>query len=298
MSLFLNIILPIIAVFGIGFVLQRARGLNVQSLAVVSIYVLSPALVFSGLYEADLNSDYLIIAVFMMVLFYAMVAINKVLARIFRWDQSVESASILATGFMNSGNYGLPVVLFSFGEVALPYAIFIMIVQSIQNNFFGIYYASRSTSGMLIAFANVMKMPATYAAILAFFFQYMQVELPTPITDTVSMVGMAAIPMMMIILGMQLAKTRISRQNVPVIASGVMLKMIAAPIIASVFVWLVDVDPLIGAVLIIISAMPTAATTTMYAIEFDTQPDLVSSITFISTVISIVTLSVLLNIVL
>lgn len=54
---------------------------------------------------------------------------------------------------------------------------------------------------------------------------------------------------------------------------------------------------LIGTVLIIISAMPTAATTTMYAIEFDTEPELVSTITFISTVVSIVTITVLLNIV-
>src|SRR5699024_12416692 len=85
--------------------------------------------------------------------------------------------------------------------------------------------------------------------------------------------------------------------NWKVVISSVTLKMIAAPIIAYIFVSIVDVDPIIGAVLIIISAMPTAATTTMYAIEFDTEPDLVSSITFISTLMSILILSILLNIV-
>jgi len=296
-GLFFSVILPIIAVFATGFILQRIRVLDVQAVAAVSIYIFTPALVFDSLYEAEFNLGYMEILVFMFVLFYAMVFLNKLLAKVWKWEQSTESAAILATGFMNSGNYGLPVVLFSLGEKAVPYAIFIMVVQSLQNNFFGIYYASRSTSGMSRALKNVMKMPTTYAAIIAIGFQLLHVPMPKPVLSTVSMVGDAAIPLMMVMLGMQLGSIVSMRNNWQVIISGVMLKMIAAPLIAFLFVWALDVDPLIGAVLIIISAMPTAATTTMYAIEFDTEPDLVSSITFISTVLSIVTLSILLNII-
>ena len=73
--------------------------------------------------------------------------------------------------------------------------------------------------------------------------------------------------------------------------------MIAAPLFAFAFVALFNVDPLIGTILIIVSSMPTAATTTMYAIEFDTEPELVSSITFIATVLSVVTVTILLNII-
>src|SRR5699024_11018443 len=148
-----------------------------------SLYILSPALVFTALYEAEFSKDYLIIVIYMFVLFYFMVLLNKILAFIFKWEKSVESASILATGFMNSGNYGLPVVLFSLGERALPFAIFIMVMQSLQNNFFGIYYASRSTSGISRALKNVMKMPTTYAAIIAFLFQYLDVTIPTTMVD-------------------------------------------------------------------------------------------------------------------
>ncbi|PAV30951.1 transporter [Virgibacillus profundi] len=297
MSLFLNVILPIMAIFTSGFILQRIRLLDVKSISAVTLYILSPALVFVSLYDADFDSGFLIIFIYMFVLFFIMVLLNKILARIFKWSTSVESASILASGFMNSGNYGLPVVLFSVGETALPYAIFIMVVQALQNNFFGVYYASRSTSGMKRAFVNVMKMPTTYAAILAFVFQQFSVGVPESIHSTLSMVGNAAIPVMMVMLGMQLASITALSLNWQVIISSVSLKMIVAPLIAFGFITLVDVDPIIGTVLIIISAMPTAATTTMYAIEFDTEPDLVSSITFLATLISIVTLTILLNII-
>ncbi|PIC85412.1 transporter [Sporosarcina sp. P20a] len=297
MGLFFTVILPIISVFIVGFILQRVKGLHIKSISSLSIYILSPALVFSSLYKADFNASYMTILIYMFALFYAMVLLNKIMAKIFKWNKKVESASILATGFMNSGNYGLPVVLFSLGEKALPYAIFIMVIQSLQNNFFGVYYASRSTSGIGRSIKMVFKMPTTYAAIFAFVFQYFHITVPESIMSTTSMVGDAAIPVMMIMLGMQLGSVIRKKPNWQVVISGVVLKMVIAPILAFIFVLFVGMDPLVGTVLIIISAMPTAATTTMYAIEFDTEPELVSMITLISTLLSIVTLSVLLNVI-
>lgn len=297
MNLFFNVILPIMAVFTSGFILQRIRVLDVKSVSAVSLYILSPALVFITLYEAEFDSGYIVIIVFMFALFYFMVLLNKLLAKGFKWSPNTESAAILSTGFMNSGNYGLPVVLFSVGSAALPYAIFIMVVQSLQNNFFGVYYASRSTSGMRRAVGNVLKMPTTYAAILAFVFQYFSIGLPESAHSTLSMVGNAAIPVMMVMLGMQLGSIIGIKLNWQVVISAVTLKMLIAPLFTVVFISFVDMDPLIATVLLIISAMPTAATTTMYAIEFDTEPELVSSITLISTLVSIITLSILLNII-
>jgi malate permease and related proteins len=49
-------------------------------------------------------------------------------------------------------------------------------------------------------------------------------------------------------------------------------------------------------VMIISAAMPSAATTTMYAVQFDSKPELVSSITLITTLLSIVTIPITLNI--
>src|SRR5699024_5786219 len=116
MDLFLSVILPIISVFAIGFTIQRFREIDVRSVSTLSLYVLSPALVFIGLYDAEFDQSYVIIFIFMFVLLYVMVGLNKLLAIIFKWESKKESAAILATGFMNSGNYGLPVVLFSLGE--------------------------------------------------------------------------------------------------------------------------------------------------------------------------------------
>src|SRR5699024_12199914 len=97
------------------------------------------------------------------------------------------------------------------------------------------------------------------------------ISVPEPIMSTLYMVGDAAIPVMMVMLGIQLGSIMGVKLNWKVVISSVTLKMIAAPIIAYIFVSIVDVDLIIGAVLIIISVMLTEATTNMSANEFDTE---------------------------
>lgn len=295
MGLFFEVVLPIIAVFGAGFLLQRIRVIDVKSVATVSIYIFLPALVFTSLYEAEYDQRFTIIIVFAFVLLFMMIMLNKLLARIFKWNQSTESATILTTAFMNGGNYGVPVILFSVGDAAIPYAIFFMVLQSLVMNSFGVYYASKSKSGIPRAIKTIFKMPATYAAVLAFVFQKIPWEIPDAAYSTLTMVGNAAIPVMMVMLGMQLASITSLKFNWQVLTSAVVVRMIISPLIAFLFIMALDVDSLIGSVLLIVAAMPSAATTTMFAIEFDTEPDLVSSITLVTTLLSIITVTVLLN---
>lgn len=297
MAIFFQVVLPIMAVFGAGFVLQRIRVLDVKSLAAASIYIFLPALVFTNLYEASFNQGYTVIVIYAFLLLFLMIVLIKTCARAFKWTESVESGSILTTAFMNGGNYGVPVILFSIGEEAMPYAIFLMVLQTMIMNVFGVYYASRSTSGFLRALKTIFKMPATYAAVLGIGFQAMSVSIPESVYSTLTMLGNAAIPLMMVILGMQLASITSLKFDWQVILSASITRMVISPLFALLFIWLVPVEPVIGAVIVIVAAMPSAATTTMYAIEFDSEPDLVSSITLVTTLVSIITVTVLLNII-
>ena len=71
-----------------------------------------------------------------------------------------------------------------------------------------------------------------------------------------------------------------------------MLKLAISPVIAFCISLFLPVDDLVKQIMIIMAAMPTAANTTMYALQYNTDPEFVSSATFISTVLSLVTLPV------
>jgi predicted permease len=57
---------------------------------------------------------------------------------------------------------------------------------------------------------------------------------------------------------------------------------------------MLPMDPMMAKVLIVSAAMPSAATIVMYAVQFDSQPRLVSSVTLVTTLFSIFTITVLL----
>lgn len=295
MGIFFSIMLPIISVFGAGYILQRVKLIEVKSVAAVSIYIFMPIFFFISLYEAEYNKDYIVLIISIIFILIMMLLINKILAKVFNWSRSVESASILGSAFMNGGNYGIPVVVFSLGVGATHFAVFYMVMQSLVIQFFGVYYASRNTQGVIQGFRQVLRMPATYAAILAFVFKGLDWELPIGLYDTLKMVSAGSIPLMMIVLGMQLATIRTLRFNWQVLISAVSIRMIASPILAFIFITVLDLDPIIGGIILIMSAMPSAASATMFAIEFDTEPELVSSVMFVTTLLSFVSITILLN---
>lgn len=294
MSIFIEVILPIVSIFALGYVLQRIRKMDVRSVSAVTIYIFVPALVFEAFYTRDLSGEFSKILLMSFIILFAMIFINKILSVIFRWERSVESGMILSNAFMNAGNYGSPVILFAFGEEAFVYAVLFMSIQTIQMNFFGIYYALRGKSGMKQALLTILKMPATYAMLLAFLMKWLNIELATQAMEVVNMLAAVAIPLMMVGLGMQLANIAFREFDVSKVALSSSLRLIISPLITWLFVLIIPMSDLLGNVLIVIAAMPTAATTTMFALEFRARPDLVSSITLVTTVLSIFTISGLL----
>ena len=72
------------------------------------------------------------------------------------------------------------------------------------------------------------------------------------------------------------------------------IRMAVSPLLAALIVSFLPISTLLKQVLIIQAAMPAAANTTMFAIQFGTEPDLVSFTTLITTLLSVATIPVVL----
>ncbi|MED4161428.1 AEC family transporter [Halalkalibacterium halodurans] len=296
MTIFFQVVLPVILVFFIGFIVQKWRDVDIKPISTVAVYILTPSLVFRTFYEAELNLQYLYMFLFAMLLLFALIAINKVYAVLRGYSQATESGLVLSTAFMNSGNYGAPIILFAYGNTGFAFAVSFMVLQSVIMNFFGVYYAARGKAGVRMAIRAVMQMPATYAVIVALAFQAIPVEIPANFLMTVDIIAEAAVPTVMIILGMQLAMIKWEHFDCSKITYGTILRLIVSPLIAFGITLVFPFDPLLAKVLIVSAAMPSAATIVMYAVQFQAEPRLVTSITLITTLFSVVTITVLLAI--
>lgn len=294
MQIFIQVVLPVLLVFLIGFAVQKWKNIDIKPISTVAIFIMTPCLVFRTFYNSEINIQYMYMVLFAFLLLFGIIFINKVYAKLKNYDRSTENGLVLSTAFMNSGNYGAPIILFAYGEAGFAYSVSFLVLQSIIMNFFGVYYAASGKAGISVALKEVMKMPATYAVFVALIFKGLNLSMPNNLMLTVDIIAEAAIPTVMIILGMQLAKIKWGNFEWGKVTYGTILRLVISPLLAYVITLFLPLDPLMANVLIVSAAMPSAATIVMYAVQFQSQPKLVSSITLITTAISILSITFLL----
>jgi predicted permease len=293
----LLIILPVFIIFAVGYIGQKLIGFDIKSISTVALYLMSPFLAFRTFYSNELTMDYFYIILFSLILTVILLVIVWITALVMKATRPQLSAMILGGVFMNSGNYGAPVVLFAFGAVGFDYAVIMMVFQALLMNTVGIFIASiggEEKSTLRQSAQRVIRMPLIYAAFLGIGLQLISVPIPTAVMEVISLVGDASIPTVMLVLGMQLAAISRKRVAYRYVSAISIIRMIASPLIAVGILYFMPVNDLLKAVIIVQASMPAAANTTMLALQFGTEPDLVSFTTFFTTLISIITIPVVL----
>lgn len=297
---FVIIVLPAFLIFVIGYIGQKKLTIDRKSVSTAALYLMSPFLAFRTFYTNDITIDYLHIILFCVTLCVTLLILTLLIGKVKKLQQSMISAMILSGVFMNSGNYGVPIVLFAFGSVGFDYAVIMMVIQSLLMNTIGLYYAARGskeTNSMKESLQKVVKMPVLYGATAGLILQLSGVEIPSFFMQSVDLVANAAIPTVMLVLGMQLAT--LSRKDVKLgeISSIILMRIVVSPVIAYFIIMVFSIEGILAKILIVLAAMPTAANTTLYALQYDTEPDFVSSSTLITTLLSIVTVPIMLMLV-
>jgi malate permease and related proteins len=294
------IVLPALLVFLVGFIGQKKLGFEINSISKMAIYLMYPFLAFKTFYENELNMDYLYIFLFCIALCMILILSIKIVAGIRNYSKPRASAMILSGVFMNSGNYGVPIILFGFGEIGFRYAVIMMVIQSFLMNTIGLYYAisgSDKARDSKEIWMKILKMPILHGAFIGLVFQVLHLKVPLFLSQTIDLISQATIPTIMVVLGMQLATLGGKKVEKSALSFIVIMRMVASPILAVAIVSLLPISSTLGSILIILASMPTAANTTMFSLQFNTEPDLVSASTLVTTLLSIVTIPVMLALV-
>jgi predicted permease len=305
LSIFATAILPIIAIAAVGFVLGRVRDIDIEPLNTVTVYVLVPALVFHSLTTTQVGGETLIkVLVGVTVFILVMVGLAEGVARAFGAQEPIHSALVLVSAFSNSGNYGIPLSTFAFGSVGRATAVLYLVGQSVVLYTVGVYLASRSGGERgLGALTEVFKLPLVYAVVLAVLARALGIVPPADSTvmTTLQLVGDSSIPLMLILVGIQLADANygaaLSR-----VGSANVLKLLVAPVVALAIAISLDFgNSTVARVFILECTTPAAVTTLILLIEFSGErsvggisgPEYVSAAVLTTTLVSVPVLTVL-----
>lgn len=189
--------------------------------------------------------------------------------------------------FGNTGNLGLPLAIFAFGETGLGYAVVILAVSSILQFSVGIWMVSGAGHPW-----KIVKEPIVVATFLGSLFLWQGWETPVFITNSVQLIGQMAIPLMLITLGVAVSQLSPSHMIKATLLSAV--KLFVCVILAwNVGVWL-ELEEIAFAVLLVQLATPVAVSSYLIAQKYGTDPETVAGLVVASTLLSIGTLPLLL----
>src|SRR5687767_7682164 len=163
-STFANNILPIILLSAAGFVLGKLLHIDARSLGRVVFYVFSPVLIFDLLIQNQLKmSEAAIVIAFALCFIMVMGILTLLLGYLFKLERTALVSILITTMFANTGNYGLPLVSFAFGEQALSYAGVYFVTTTLLFYTLGVFLASLGHMSLQEAAIGLLKIPTLYA---------------------------------------------------------------------------------------------------------------------------------------
>jgi predicted permease len=294
LNVFSNNLLPILLLSGAGFVLGRSLKLDSRPLGRVIFYILSPALIFNILTSSKLAVESILLMMgYAAATMIIIAGIAFVAGKIFRLEQSVLTIVVLTSFFANNGNYGLPLISFAFGQEALAYASIYFVTNSLLLYTVGVLIASLGHLQLKEALKGLLKVPAIYAIILAVIFIQTGWSFPSPIQKTVELTSGAAVPAMIILLGLELQKAEWTN-NIKAVSIPVVCRLLIGPVIGIAMAALFGLDKVASRDGITEAGMPSAVMTTVLANEYNLDSSLVTAIVFVGTILSPLTLTPLL----
>lgn len=275
----LEIVAPVFFLASIGFIwVKLGYTYPIEFVTKMAMTLSVPALIFTALVKAEIDPAALtnlsmaaIVAYGCVTLImYAAVKISKLETRTY----------LNPLIFGNVGNLGLPLAYFAFGQEGLSYAIVVFAVMAIWSFTFGVYVTAGGGS-----IVKAIKEPLVGATILGSIFLWQGWTLPTFAMNTLELLGQIAIPIMLITLGVAVA--RLAPKG---LARAVILSLFKAVICTGIAVVVGHQFNLLSipyAVLILQITTPVAVTSYLLAEKYGAKADDVAGLVVASTVLSI-----------
>jgi len=291
-----NNILPIFIIVYLGYFLASKFKLDIFTLSKIYIFIFVPALIFTKVYETDINLEFLTAMLFGVLILILLAGVGWTISKLFNFKLSKATALNNSIMFYNSGNFGLPLIMLVFSGT--PYAsyavsiqIMILVVQNLTTFSIGFFNAGRGQMHYMDTIKKVLKMPALYGILAALLFKYIGADLSKYFFwPSIEYIRDGLVPVALLTLGTQLYNTKFDFKNWDVYIAS-FTRLIGGPILAYLLLNIMGIEGVMAQVLFISSSVPSAVNTALIAVEFKNEPDFASQVVMTSTVLSAVTLT-------
>lgn len=286
----LAVIAPVFLCSLLGYLwVRRGLAFDTPFVSRLVMEVGAPCLIFSTFMQIEID-----MAAFKSMAgaaFLAMVLFGVVGASVLHLLKLDQRTWLPAQMFPNVGNMGLPLCLLAFGDEGLALGLTYFMVNVV----FGFTLGMMITSGHM-SLQELLKNPMFHAVLLTLLFLFTGARPPDWILNTTSLLADFTIPLMLMAMGVSLARFHISSLQRSLLLS--VLRLVMGFLVGLGLSYVLDLDGVAGGVLILQSAMPVAVFSYLFAVRYNRSPDEVAGTVMLSTLLSFLTLPLLLWLVL
>ncbi|MCA0929303.1 AEC family transporter [Ruegeria profundi] len=285
-----EIVAPVFLLAGIGFAwVKLGFEYRLQFVTRFAMTLAVPSLIFVALMKTDIpGEDLSRFTVATVAAHLAMTGVFWVIARGLRLEQRTYLSPLI---FGNTGNLGLPLCLFAFGQAGLGYAVIFLSTTALFSFTFGIYLVAGKG-----AFGKVLREPIVWATLFGALFLWRGWETPVFLTNTLDLLGQMAVPLMLITLGVAVARLTTHRLGQAFSLS--LLKLGVCFVLGWAVARVFSLDAVAFGVLVLQACAPVAVTSYLLAERFEVDSDAVAGMVMVSTALSIGAMPLILAIIL
>lgn len=274
-----EIVFPIFAIVLLGYLYARRHGPDMASANRLNLEVFTPALIFSVLSGEGFEiSRYAELALGAVIVVLGSGLLVWPISRMLGYRTKVFLPLMM---FNNSGNMGLPLALFAFGEAALPAAMILFLVENTLHFTVG--------NAMLTGHVNPLKllrMPMLVATLAGLLVAVTQWHVPGPVHEAIKLVGQVSIPLMLFALGVRMTGVDLSDWRIGL--AGAVLCPLSGLLMAWLAVQLITLPEIQIAQLIVFAALPPAVLNFMLAERYGVEPRKVAAVVLLGNLASLV----------
>lgn len=286
----LEIVSPVFLLAGVGFVWVRAGfEYRIEFVTRLAMTLAVPCLIFTALMKTEADLGALFNLALASICAYAAVGVaGWVVFKALGMNLRTYLAPFI---FGNTGNLGIPLALFAFGQPGLERAVVLLAVSAVLSFTFGIWLVAGRGS-----FLKILKEPMIGATLLGALFLWQGWETPRFLTNTLDLAGQMAIPMMLITLGVAVGRLSPGRVSTAIMLS--IIKLVVCAAIAWGIGLAFNLDDISFGVLVLQIATPVAVTAYLLAEKYGADSHSVAGFVVVSTLVSVAGLPLLLGLLL
>ena len=292
-------VLTFFVLIAIGYILKRANlvdDLFTKGISRFILYVTLPALIIDSMnfnfsYEMFSNSVILLIAGG--VLYTVLWFLGVVSAKALKITGDSRSVFLYAVLFGNVAYMGYPVVELIIGKEGVFYSAVFNIWFNVLTWTVGVRIMSHEAS---LPRKKALLNPGMISVFVGLVLFFTPLRLPSFLDEALGLLGESTIPLAMVVVGIILASTKLSTiLKSRIILFYSLLKLCIAPLIVFCLLSFVELPSVVEKILIIMSAMPAAANTSIFPRIFDSDYELSSKLIASSTLFSLISIPLIIS---